>query len=502
MNRVGVIDIGPSSIRLTLAQIDTTGYFEIIDELKTSIRLSADLVNGCDICSNNVNSILSTLRSYKSLCTVCGTSKIIAIATESFRTAKNKDTLISLIKEELNIPIKVLSCQEEIYYDFIGVSRSVYLENSLIVEVAGSDTHITWVRDNSIIKTATLPFGNVNLSYTCSLDNIINRDDIKNAIDIINSHLNEYSWIKENKFDSIVAIGETARNLGKIDRYKKHYPFDIRHNYELTDLDVHEIFNKVKSKDLKQRRKIEVIDFEFADIIVGGLTIFNEIVNYSKTHQIRISSRGLREGIIYEYIENNYSITSDILDYSVNGIINTLNINKSHAKNVFSLTYKLFYELKPLHNLGPEFNNIIKTASLLHDCGISINYYNHHIHSFYVILNSHINGLTHKELLMSAAIAASHRFNNYHLPLPQYSSIINQLDLKSVNKIGALIKIAEGLDRSLVGAVKNIDVELNDDEIKIKVHSDINVDLEIHQALRARNNFKEVYNKTLTIFQE
>src|SRR5699024_5651583 len=132
---------------------------------------------------------------------------------------------------------------------------------------------------------------------------------------------------------------------------------------------------------------------------------------------------------IYEYLKDNYSIQNDILDYSIDGILDTLNCDKNHAKNVFNITCKLFNALKPLHRLGDDFYNIIKTSTMLHDCGISINYAGHHKHSFYIILHSHINGLTHKELLMSAAIAASHRFNSYQTPISPFSAIINQLDM-------------------------------------------------------------------------
>ncbi|MDZ4941465.1 Ppx/GppA family phosphatase, partial [Clostridium perfringens] len=120
-------------------------------------------------------------------------------------------------------------------------------------------------------------------------------------------------------------------------------------------------------------------------------------------------------------------------------------------------------------------------------------------HSFYIILNSYINGLTQKEVLMSAAIAASHRFNSYQTPLAPFSSVINQLDLRSVKLIGVLIKIAEGLDRSLVGAVKNLNFNFDEETVTLKVSSDIDVDFEIRQALRASEKFKEIYGKELII---
>lgn len=499
MNRVGIIDIGPSSLRLMLTEVDKNGYFKIIDELKTPIRLCHDLITDYGICNENFTTILSTLRAYKSLCTVSGASKIFAVATESLREAKNKDILLPLIKNELNIDVRVLSCDEEIYYNFLGVIRSMYIKNSLLVEVAGTDTHLAWVKDNEIIQSVTLPLGSVNLTYNFGLKDRILPNDLNNAFEYLSGLLENIDWLKETKFESIIGIASTIRNVGKIDRVRKRYPFDIPHNYELTDIDVQEIFNLLKCKDLKQRQKLEGIDPELADIIVGGTAIFKKIANMVQCNKIIISGRGLREGLMYEYLNEKYSIPSDILDYSINGVLDTLNGDKNHAKNVFNITYSLYNALKPLHHLDDEFYTIIKTSSMLHDCGISINYYGHHKHSFYIILNSYINGLTHKELLMSAAIAASHRFNSYQTPLSPFSSIINQLDLKTIKFIGVLVKIAEGLDRSLVGAVKELNVAFDEETVTINVYSDIDVDFEIRQALRASERFKEIYGRQLII---
>lgn len=499
MNKIGVIDIGPNSLRLMLTEIEEGGYFKIIDELKASIRLCSDLVDGCEICNDKISLILSTLRTFKSLCTVSGASKLIAVATESFRTAQNKDLLISTIKSELDVDVKVLSCEEEIHYNFIGVTRSIYVENSLMVEVEGTNTHLAWIQDGCIIKSVTLPFGSVNLSYNFNLNDRVSRDALDTSTNHINSHLHDLSWITENVFDSIIGVGGTARIIGKLDRIKKRYPLDISHNYELTDLDVNDIYNLVKSKDYKQRCKVEGLSSEVSDIVVGGLAIFNSIVKLANNSKVIISGRGLKEGVLYEFINSKISINKNILDYSINGILDTLNSNKSHAKHVYFITNKLFESLKPLHNLNSDYNNIVKTASMLHDCGTSIDYYDHHKHSFYIILHSYINGLTHKELLISASIAASHRFNNYSIPQPPFAAIINRLDVKAVELISVLLKLAEGLDRGLVGAVTNLDISYDDATVTILITSDIDLELEIHQAYRAANKFKELYNKKLII---
>ncbi|MDU3723392.1 MAG: Ppx/GppA family phosphatase, partial [Clostridium celatum] len=265
---------------------------------------------------------------------------------------------------------------------------------------------------------------------------------------------------------------------------------------------IHELYNIFKCKDLKLRRKVEGIDLDMVDSIFSSLLILNEILKITSIDIIKVSNNTLREGMIYEYLYNNYDVNDDILDYSIYGILNSLNSNIQHAEQVYFISSLLYNELKPLHKLGDNYLNILKTGAMLHDCGISINYQQHHKHSFYIILNSFINGLTHKEQLMSAAIAASHRFNNYHLPLVQFSYLVNKLDIDIVTKIGALVKIAEGLDRSLVSVVKKLKVSFDDEKVVITVSSPSNLDVEIHQALRGKYFFKEIYKRDLYIEKE
>lgn len=499
MHKLGIIYIGTNSIKLVLSEIDDNGYFHIIDELTSTVRLCYDLIDGEKITEDRIDETLTTLKSFKSLCSVSGVKEIITVATEVFRLATNKDYIIQKIKTDVDLDIRVLSNEEEIYYNYLGVINSIYFDNSLLVSICGSSTHFVWIVNNQIKESVSIPLGSVNLSYQFNLQNRINKDDLDLAKTIIDNSLASYPWLKEDNFDSIIVVGGTVRTVAKIDRVRKRYPFEITHNYIMNDYDVNDVYNLVKSKDLKLRKSLEGLSFDRADIIVGGTLLLQRIINLVHNSKIIVSGRGLREGLLYEHINNNCKPILDILDYSIYGVLENLNINKSHAEHVYSLTCKLFEGLKPIHKLTNEYDHVIKTASLLHDCGTSIDYYNHHRHSFYIIINAYLNGLTHRELLLSAAVAASHRNNHYHLPMPQFCGLINKLDINVIDKLGVILKLAEGLDRSLEGAVTDLEVIITDEVVTIMVTSDLDLDLEINQALRCANKFNEVYLRTLKI---
>lgn len=498
MNKIGVIYIGANSVKFTLMNVLDSGYYKIIDEASSDIKLAQDLVNSNEISKQKINETLSNFRSFKSLCKISEVQDIIAVATCTLAKATNYEYFLQLIKKEFDIHVTLLSDDDEINCTYLGVTKSIYTSNSLIVDICGACTHLTSIKNGQIQNSATLPFGSLSHTYSYHLNDRILYDDLRQAISVVQDAIDNLDWINEDNYDSIIAVGSTARAICKIDRLKKRYPFDILHNYRLSSQDVHQIYNSLKCNDYNQRVNVPGLSLERADLIVGGLTIFDTILKTVNCEDIIISGRGLREGFMFSYIEDNYGPIKDILDYNLNGIMDYLHINKNHAYRVFNMTYKLFNELQPLHRLGSSYDNALKTATLLNNSGISIDYYHHNMHSFYVILHSNINGLSHKELIVSAAIAATHN-SKTTVPLPAFFSIISKLDIKAIEAIGLLLSISESLDRSLENPIDTINIDITDTFVLITLPSDLNISFEINQALKVKNKFKEIYHRELKI---
>ena len=210
MNRVGVIDIGSNAIRFMLTEVEEGGYFRIIDELSTTVRLGYDLIDNDFISDEKIQKTISTLTTFKSLASVSNVCDIVTVATESLSAATNKDRFVNTIKEELDMDTIVLSSEEELYFSYLGVTKSIYFDNSLLVDVAGTSTYIAWILNGEIKESTTLPIGSVNLTYKYNLQDRILRDDLDAAISKIYSELLEIDWLGNNTFDSIIGVGGTV----------------------------------------------------------------------------------------------------------------------------------------------------------------------------------------------------------------------------------------------------------------------------------------------------
>jgi exopolyphosphatase/guanosine-5'-triphosphate,3'-diphosphate pyrophosphatase len=175
-------------------------------------------------------------------------------------------------------------------------------------------------------------------------------------------------------------------------------------------------------------------------------------------------------------------------------------VREVHANQVSTLSAFLFDQLTSLHLLGDEERKLLRVASLLHDIGTSISYYKHYLHSFYIILNARLNGLTHRETLLIAAVAASHGKEklktNWNIT---YKDIINQKDYKIFQKLSLLLKLAECLDRSEIGIVKNLDCKITDDIVRIKTYKSQDAELEINLANENSESFRKIFGRGLII---
>ena len=287
MIRVGVIHIGSSKIRLILAEVEEMGYFKVIDELKTPFKICYELSKECILCSEKLNYILSTIKTYKSLCEASGAKEIFAITTSFFHDLKDSESIVSMIKLNLNLDLKILSQEEEIKFTVLAVNRSMKLNNSLIVEITGTSTNLIDIKDGKINNFTILPFGGINLAYTFNINDRILNTNLDVSSSYVKDKLDDISWLNDN-YESIIFLGDLAKTIVKMDKFKTHYPLEIINNYEITPVGIHEIYNTIKCKDLKLRRKIDGIDLDMVDSMFSSLLILNELVKKVSPEVIRI----------------------------------------------------------------------------------------------------------------------------------------------------------------------------------------------------------------------
>jgi exopolyphosphatase / guanosine-5'-triphosphate,3'-diphosphate pyrophosphatase len=501
--KVGIIDLGSNSVRLVIFEITQGGAFKLIDDISDTIRLSENMVDSKYLNDFAVRRALKTIKLFRKLCLSHSIQpkSIIAVATAAMRKAENRNSFLKQLYASTGLNFKVLSGEEEALYVYKAVVSSMAVDEGIIVDIGGGSTEIIKFSNGSVQNHISIPIGAVVATEDFLERDLIQADSLKQLEKQLELALDKFNWLQTGDNQVIIGLGGTIRNMTKIHRRRCEYPLDITHNYSIDINDFAAIYDQLKSLDLEARKKIEGMSSNRADIIVGGLTILKSIIALTGVKKLLISGSGLREGIMYEYILRNYKRSFDsVLDFSLENYIDIFNVQRVHAEQVCNIALELFDQLSPLHKLGDEERKLLKVAALLHDIGISISYYDHYQHSFYLILNSRLNGLTHREIVLIAIIAASHGKDKLKKDFYRsYEKILLRNDAKNIQKVSAILRLAESLDRSETGVVKAIDCQIESDIVRIKLGYDGDAELEINLGNDNSQGFKKLFKKQLVV---
>ena len=210
----------------------------------------------------------------------------------------------------------------------------------------------------------------------------------------------------------------------------------------------------------------------------------------------------MRDGLVYDFIQNNREglrIEQEIPNIRLRNVValaGRCGYPKAHSHHVATLATSLFDQTHPLHGMDDRAREWLEYAALLHDVGYVINPRQHHKHSYYLITNSDLAGFTVEEIDLIANVARYHRRAlpcSRHLPyqaLPQHRR-------RLVETLSAILRIADGLDRSHFSIIQDVRVTLGH-QVNLDLHASGDSELEIWTARSRADLFHRVFGRAVT----
>jgi exopolyphosphatase/guanosine-5'-triphosphate,3'-diphosphate pyrophosphatase len=169
--------------------------------------------------------------------------------------------------------------------------------------------------------------------------------------------------------------------------------------------------------------------------------------------------------------------------------------HQAHSEQVARLCTELFDAMRPLHGLGTEQRELIEYAALLHDIGWHIAREKHHKHSQYLILHGDLKNFSREEVRIIASIARYHRKTKPEVAHKEFAKL--STSARRVVRVGAaLLRIADGLDRSHSAVVSSLSVEITRKRVEITLKAKGDAELELWGARSKRDFFEDVFGKS------
>jgi len=303
-----------------------------------------------------------------------------------------------------------------------------------------------------------------------------------------------------------VGVGGTARALARIDREQRGYPLGLTHGYELELSRLEKLIDRSRGLTVNEcTRKIPGLQADRADIILAGAMVIARAMRRARAKQLVVCGQGLREGLLYqEFLDHaDPPVLRDLREFSVLNLCRLYGYAKAHVDHVTRLSLALFDQLQKQHGYGEWERGLLWAAAHLHDIGTVVDYYDHHKHSAYIILNSGLPGYTHREIVLIALLCQYHRKGQPSLET--YGEVCERGDAERVMKLASLLRLAEYLDRSRAQTVTGLTVNIiNRQRARLRVHTRAKDDahVEIWEAQRNADLFEEAFGRSLEIMHD
>lgn len=505
---VAAIDIGTNSVHLLVARLVGHGRFEVIASEKEMARLGSGDARMKVLEDAAMDRGVDALRRFRQVAEVSAAT-IKAVATSAVREAENQEEFLRRAWAEAEVKVDVISGVEEARLIHLGAINAVPVgqRRALVVDIGGGSTELVIGPAGRPVLTRSEKVGALRLTQQFFADNKVTAKRVKECRRFLQSFLQQAKVeIADYGFDLAIGSSGTIQNLASMAAQRRGEALRSINNVGFTASELSEVTEDlVGARDLDERAQLPGLDPRRADIIVAGAVLLQEIFRALDIERMVVSEFALREGLLLdqhqEYRGDAFHHLTDLRRSSVDHVADLFDPDRAHAEHTTDLALEIFAQTRELHDLGEEAIDYLEAGGLLHNVGRFIAHSAHHKHSYYVIRNTdQLTGFTDREIELIAQIARYHRRSGPKTKHLAYASL-SESDQHIVVILAGILRIAIGLDRSHVGAVRDVQCEVDGKELTIRadVTSGADVALDLYAADQGRQLLERALDITVSV---
>ena len=295
---VAVIDLGSNTTRLNVFELHGDAPPEMLAEAKYKVRLSEDM--GDDKILINPAAIqraLEAMGNFSKILSGYPNVRILAVATEAMRKARNGAALAELLFQTTGIPVRIISGEEEAFFDYQAVRHSLPERDALIIDTGGGSCELILMKGGECLQMVSLPLGSVVLSEKFTDKGDMSAAAIFRLFNYVHARLSTVSWLSEARELPVIAVGGNHRAVAKIWKNNQDDEASL-HGYSITRENMNSLYIDLLDADNSRRQVMLGKNKDRADIISAGLVPLIQCLRLLETRRIVFCETGLREGVI------------------------------------------------------------------------------------------------------------------------------------------------------------------------------------------------------------
>ena len=490
--KVAAIDIGANSVHLVVSRLFAPGIREVLDRSREMLQLGRGTFATGGIPPEEMDRAMAVLKRFRAIAEAQGVEAVLAVATSAVRDARNRGEFVRRAEKEARLAIRVVTGEEEGRLIYSGVRDGLphTIRKAAVLDIGGGSAEIIVGEGDRVKFVKSLPLGVLRLAgrFPRSKDRKEMEEHVR---DIVGPAARE---VKRQEPEMVLGTSGSILALASL--------LGVREDGEPIRLGaLEDLSDRLLTSSRRSLAALPPVGDRRADTIGPGSLVVRVFMEEAGLDELVPCERALREGVVADYASRNSARLQihdeDIADprrRSIYVLARRLSALDLHATHTTRLSLKLFDDLAPLHRLDAKDREILEYASLLHDSGYWISAEKHHKHAYYLIMNGRLEGFDDAERRMIALVARYHRGS---APSPKHLGYadLGKEDRRRVKMLSAILRIADGLDRSHAALVDEIHVLPEGEALTLELSANGDVDLELYTAGRRADIFREVFGR-------
>ena len=504
-NRLAAVDIGTNSIRSIVIQVDAAGKYRILDDEKVTVRLGEGLHRTGSISPAAWDRALEALSRQKKIIDGYRVHSIEAVATSAVRKAANGTEFIAAIKSQVGLEVEVISGEDEAELAALSAFHHFDLEGvrHLIFDIGGGSLELVSALGTHIEEVLSLELGAVFLTETFLKSDPVTPDEHLKLRKHIRKALKTCFALQDRlTMQCLVGSGGTITSIAAMVTAGRRERYDSVHGYELLRYDLVHLLAMLLRLSDKERRSVPGLSPDRSDIIVAGVTVVDELMDFFQANLLKVNERGIREGLILRGLRKQQVLPQEkplrTWRESVLEFARSCHFDEEHSHQVAGLALEIFQALSARFGFTEKERRLLEAAALLHDVGYFINYSSHHKHSYHLIRHAELFGFTPRERELIANTARYHRKSLPRKKHDQFTRLAVE-DQILVSRLGGILRLCDGLDRRRNSAVEGLDCALSSGALRLGLIGQDDMSVELFGAKDKGDLFLAAFDLKLVI---
>jgi exopolyphosphatase / guanosine-5'-triphosphate,3'-diphosphate pyrophosphatase len=422
LDLVAAVDLGSNSFRLLICQayITPSGMqLRTIDTLREPVRLAAGLSPGKVLDEEAMERGLDAIRRFGERLRGFKPEQVRAVATNTFRVARNAQKFVQEAQIALGFPIEVIAGVEEARLIYIGTSHEApaVSGNRLVIDVGGGSSEFIIGKGYEPKLLESLYIGCVSHSIRFFPNGAIDPHSFKEAelaarreVQVIKGRFNKSGW------NQVIGSSGTARALADLIADNKLNGSEEKGTLESLELVTSGIITihglkalKRKVLDVDHIDRIQLINLkdDRRPVLPGGLSIMLAIFDEFGIEKMEVSDAALRVGVLYDLLGRTQH--HDMRFVTVEQFMQRYSVDREQAHRLGTLAAEFLAQLpKPNHESRTDNLSLLGWSANLHEVGLSISHNSYHKHSAYIAANADMPGFSKNDQARLAALLIGH----------------------------------------------------------------------------------------------